>query len=46
MRFGQVSFARPDANLFELPAGYKQYPSSDDLIAAAMTRASAKNQKK
>lgn len=46
MRFAQVSFARPDANLFELPAGYKQYPSSDDLIAAAMMRAGAKNQKK
>lgn len=46
MRFAQVSLAKPDANLFELPAGYKQYPSSDDLIAAAMTRAAAKNQKK
>lgn len=46
MRFAQVSFARPDANLFELPKGYKEFPSSDDLIAAAMTRAAAKNQKK
>lgn len=46
MRFAQVSLARPDANLFELPAGYKQYPSSDDLIGAAMTRAAARNQKK
>lgn len=46
MHFTQVSLARPDANLFELPAGYKQYPSSDDLIVAAMTRAAAKNQKK
>lgn len=46
MHFGPVSFARPDPRLFELPAGYKVYASPEDLIGAAMIRASAKNQKK
>jgi len=46
MHFGQVSFTRPDPKLFELPAGYKVYPSPEDLMGAAMMRAAAKNQKK
>lgn len=46
IHFGQVGFARPDPKLFELPPGYKMYPSPDDLVAAAMIRAGAKNQKK
>jgi hypothetical protein len=46
MHFGQVSFARPDLRLFDLPPGYTMYPSPEDLIGGAMRRAAARNQKK
>jgi hypothetical protein len=46
MHFGTVSFANPDPRWFEVPAGYKEYPSSEDVVAAAAARLAAKNQKK
>lgn len=46
MHFGPVSFAGPDPRLFEVPAGYKQYLSSEDVVAAAAARIAVKNQKK
>lgn len=46
IHFGQVSFAKPDPGLFELPVGYRMYPSPEDLVGAAIARAATKNQKK
>lgn len=45
MQFQQVSFARPDARLFEPPAGYQRFNDQNTLLEAAMKKVEA-NQKK
>lgn len=45
MQFQQVSFAKPDARFFEVPARYKQFSNPNALLAAAMKKAGV-NQKK
>ena len=43
--FQSVSFARPDARLFDPPAGFKQYSDPADLGAAALKRLSVPKKK-
>jgi hypothetical protein len=38
MIFTQVKFERPDARLFEAPAGYKRYPSADAMMQEVMDK--------
>ena len=45
MQFQQVSFANPDARLFEAPTGYQRFNDPNTLLEAVMKRAEA-NQKK
>lgn len=45
MQFQQVSFANPDARLFEAPAGYQRFNDPNTLLEAVMKRAET-NQKK
>jgi hypothetical protein len=40
LHFQQVSLVKPEAKLFEPPAGYKQYSNPGDLMAAAYKKAS------
>jgi hypothetical protein len=36
--FSNVKMAKPDAGLFELPTGYKQYPSKQDVVREQMKK--------
>jgi hypothetical protein len=40
MHFQNVNLIKPDAKLFDVPTGYKQYSNPQDLLAAAMKKAS------
>jgi hypothetical protein len=44
MHFKQVAFAKPDARFFEVPAGFKQYNSAEDLRITLLKQGSAKPQ--
>jgi hypothetical protein len=39
MHFQNVNLAKPDAKLFDVPAGYKQYSNPQDLLTAALKKA-------
>jgi hypothetical protein len=39
MHFQNVNLAKPDAKLFDLPTGYKQYSNPQDLMTAALKKA-------
>lgn len=45
MQFQQVSFANPDARLFEAPAGYQRFNDPNTLLEAVMKRAEATQKK-
>jgi hypothetical protein len=39
MHFQNVNLAKPDAKLFDVPAGFKQYSNPQDLLTAALKKA-------
>ena len=45
MQFQQVSFANPDAKLFEAPTGYQRFNDPNTLLEAVMKRAEATQKK-
>ncbi len=45
IHFQQVSFTRPDANLFNEPAGYKRFTETRALEAAALNKAAGAQKK-
>ena len=45
MQFQQVSFANPDARLFEPPAGYQRFNDQNSVLEAAMKKAEARQKK-
>jgi hypothetical protein len=45
MHFQQISFAKPDAKLFEPPAGFKQFDNPQDLMMAALKNISGGQKK-
>jgi hypothetical protein len=45
IQFNQVSFANPDAKLFEPPTGFQLFSNPDDLFAAVMKKAAGQQNK-
>jgi hypothetical protein len=44
MHFQNVNLAKPDAKLFDVPAGFKQYSNPQDLLTAALKKAAGATQ--